>query len=303
MQETVPSRTAIMTSLIRSLHSRGDRLRILDDPWGDRLMPEAVIQALYERAVATGLPIARDDSRQAVVDRLVKASSGYVSVILRARYTEDALHSAMERGVRQYVLIGAGFDSYALRHAIERPDLRIFELDHPATQSFKLGRMQALSIALPNNVHFIATDFTKESLQGALGRSVFNPAEPAFFAWLGVTMYLSRKVNLATLAAIAKGAAHGSEVVFDYFEQSLFEVNASPRSQEFAAMRARVAEMGEAFVSGFEPAALSQALADVGLKLEEDMTIPDLVARYDPQGVNDFQPGSRAHVARASLPR
>jgi methyltransferase (TIGR00027 family) len=303
MQEAEPSRTAIMTSLIRALHSRGDPLRILDDPWGDRLMPEAVIQAMYERAVTNGLHVAGDEPHQAVVDRLVRASSGYASVITRARYTEDALHAAMERGVRQYVLIGAGFDSYALRHGSEHSDLRIFELDHPATQSFKLGRLQALSIAAPGNVHFSATDLTKESLQGALSRSVFDPREPAFFAWLGVTMYLSREVNLATLAAIANGAAAGSEIVFDYFEQSLFDMNGSPRSLEFAAMRTRVAEMGEAFMSGFEPAALPGVLAELGLKLEEDLTIPDLVARYDPYGVNNFVSGARAHVSRASLPR
>jgi methyltransferase (TIGR00027 family) len=300
MQEAVPSRTAIMTSLIRALHSRADPLRILDDPWGDRLMPDAVIQAVYERAIASGLHTSHDQSRQDAVDSWVRASSGYASVITRARYTEDALRTAMERGVRQYVLIGAGFDSYALRHGSEQPDLRIFELDHPATQSFKLRRMQALSITPPSNVHFIATDFTKESLQDALSRCVFNPKAPAFFAWLGVTMYLTREVNLATFAAIANSAAAGSEIVFDYFEQSLFEANGSPRSQEFAAMRARVAEMGEAFVSGFDSATLASALAGLRLELEEDLTIPDLVARYDPQGVNDLRPGSRAHVTRAS---
>lgn len=301
MQEAVPSRTAIMTSLIRALHSRSDPLRILDDPWGYRLMPKEVIQALYERALSTGVHVARDASREAVVDSLVRASSGYASVVTRARYTEDALHAATARGVRQYVLIGAGFDSYALRHANEQRALRIFELDHPATQSFKRGRMRALSITSPPNVQFIATDLSKETLLDALGRSVFDPAAPAFFSWLGVTMYLSREVNLATLAAIADGAAPGSEVVFDYFEQSLFDTNASPRSQEFAAMRARVAEMGEAFVSGFDSETLSDVLAGVGLTLEEDLSIPDLVARYDPQGVNNFRPGSRARVARASL--
>src|SRR6185437_16545034 len=135
-------------------------------------------------------------------------------VIIRSRYAEDALKAAAQRGTRQYVLIGAGFDSFVLRRPAFANGIEIFEIDHPATQALKIERIRACGITLPASVHFIAADLASETLASALARSSFRGGEPAFFSWLGVTVYLTREANMATLRAVASSSAAGSELVF-----------------------------------------------------------------------------------------
>lgn len=265
------SKTAVATSLMRALHTRLDPNPLIDDPWGERLVPEPIDAAS------------------------LRASPAYAGVIMRSRYAEDALRVAVADGVRQYVLIGAGFDSFALRRPAFAQNLEIFEIDHPATQQFKRTRLQDCGLALSSAVHFIAADLATEPLSCALSRSVFRRDERAFFSWLGVTMYLTRAANFATLRAVADSAAAGSELVFTYLEERAFASSA----EQFLELRRRVAAAGEPFQSGFDPSSLAEQLRSTGFELVEDLSERALLDRLDPQRSSGLKAGSFSHIARA----
>jgi methyltransferase (TIGR00027 family) len=215
MIESSPSRTALATSLMRALHSRRDPSPLLDDPWGDRLVPKSERDRFCQRILAR-----MDSEAQAIalrapssiLDDFFLANVAYPGVVIRSRYTEDALKAAASRGTRQYVLIGAGFDSFALRRPAFAETLEIFEIDHPATQAFKIQRIKDCGISLPSTVHFVSADLANEDLATVLARSSFRRNEPVFFSWLGVMVYLTREANLATLRAVANAGAPGSEL-------------------------------------------------------------------------------------------
>lgn len=300
MNPQTASRTALATSLMRAFHTRADPHPILSDPWGDRLVPADVRQSFY--AVARGLhpslpELADEATVQSVVDAGLRISPGYPNVITRSRFAEDALHRAMARGVRQYVLIGAGFDSYALRMPAIARGLSVIEIDHPATQSLKRERIAASGAVLPGSVHFAAADLSVEDLPSVLARSAFRASEPAFFSWLGVTMYLSREANFTTFRAIASVAAPGSELVFSYTDQSLLAKQRGDESESRRELQRSVAALGEPFVCGFDPAILGQDLRQLGYTVEEDLSDVDLVQLYDPQGLNNLQASGVSRVA------
>jgi O-methyltransferase involved in polyketide biosynthesis len=254
------SRTALATSLMRALHTHQDPKPLIHDPYGEQLVPEAI----------------RDNYQD---PSTLRASAAYAGVILRTRYTEDALQQAVANGVRQYLILGAGFDSFALRLPTFARDLQIYEIDHPATQALKRQRLRDCGIAPPASVHFLAADLAEEGLAAALARSSFDPALRSFVSWLGVTMYLTS----------------GSELVFTYFE---FE-RGMAESPRFRALNARVAALGEPFQSGFQPAAIAADLEASGWVLREDLTDRELLAGLDAADTNDLRPAGFSHVVRA----
>jgi methyltransferase (TIGR00027 family) len=261
-----------------------------------------VIEAIEEqlRSLSTGETgaISGTDAKS-LVDRFLRESPAYASVVLRSRYTEDALHAAVARGVRQYVMIGAGFDSYALRRPPHVSDVAVFEIDHPATQSLKRQRLAECAVATPTSLHFLPADLARESLGEVLSRSAFRAEEAAFFSWLGVTMYLTREANLASLRAIAACAASGSELVFTYLDEAVFSLDHVPAT--FRELQEAVSAVGEPFISGFAPGRLSDDLRSVGFELAEDLQDVELVRRYDGTGINCLQATAQSHIARACI--
>jgi len=292
------SKTALATSLMRAIHTRLDRNPLIDDSWGDRIVPESALRMFRDAALFRMDPASQAKARAApdsVVDTSLRASPAYAGVIMRSRYAEDALRAAVADGVRQYVLIGAGFDSLALRRPEFAVDLEIYEIDHPATQELKLHQLRGCGISLPRSVHFIAADLTTESLASALARTKFRSDLRAFFSWLGVTMYLTRAANMASLRAVAGSAALGSELVFTYLDERAFASD----SAVFEELRRRVAAVSEPFKSGFDPATLAELLRDTGFELIEDLGERELLDRLDPAHSSGLQPGRLAHIARA----
>jgi methyltransferase (TIGR00027 family) len=303
MDEFTASRTALVASLIRAIHSRDDLVPLLDDPWGDRLVPESSLEDLRQHILAKMDLDARAAALRApgsILDDYLRASVGYAIVVIRSRYTEDALREAVQNGTRQYVLIGAGFDSFALRRPAYSQDVEIFEIDHPATQTLKLERIKECGIPLPRSVHFVAADLASETLEAALGRSSFRRGEPAFFSWLGVTAFLTREANLAILRAVATYAARGSELVFTYIDQ--IEFNSDSGSGLLRELKTMVASMGEPWVSGFDPKELANDLQHVGLELVEDLDAQMMSERYRRTGATTLQPFARQHIALARVP-
>jgi len=162
-------------------------------------------------------------------------------IVLRSRFTEDRLEEAAAKGVTSYILIGAGFDSFALRQPSWARALKIVEVDHPATHSAKRERMANAGLASPENLISAPADFEREELGEVLARCGIGPGEPAFFSWLGVTMYLEETAIDSTLRSIA-AFAPGSQVALTFRQ---------PLNETSYALAAEVSDLGEPFVSFF----------------------------------------------------
>ena len=276
-----PSRTALTTALMRAHHTRTAQPPIHADPWGDVLVPGEFKDQLARGALRdTGRADAplRGTERDALIDAYLPRVPSYASVILRARYAEDALEQALRAGTRQYVQVGAGFDSFAIRRPGLAADAAIFELDHPATQVLKIERMAQPAVPRQEAAHYIAADFSRESIDSALRRSAFAFDQPAFFSWLGVTIYLTREQNMSALRSMAECGAPGSGLVFTYADSAVFDPRMA--DERFLRMQRNAASLGEPFVSGFEPGEMPGLLRSCGWELVEDVDGVELGDRY-----------------------
>lgn len=257
MQDSQPSRTAQRVAMRRAAHQLLDEPRVFDDP-----LAVAIADGESERPPDAQQPFAR-------------ALRAFLAA--RSRYAEDQLARAVERGVRQYVVLGAGLDTFAYRNPFQAAGLHVFEVDHPATQAWKRARLDESYIPVPSEVTFVPVDFERQSLDVQLEQAGFRSTVPAFFSWLGVTPYLTRPAFDATVQFIA-GMPAGTGVAFDYaVERSLLQ----PHQQiALDAMAARVARAGEPFQLFFHPSALANDLAGFGFSEIEDLNADAINARY-----------------------
>ena len=193
----------------------------------------------------------------------------------RSRYAEDELACAVARGVRQYVVLGAGLDTFAYRNP--HAGLRVFEVDHPATQAWKREQLEAAGIVIPGGLTFVPVDFERQTLAEGLGQSGFDSSAAAFFSWLGVTPYLTRDACMTTLSFIA-GMPAGSGVVFDFAVDPAL-LNAGQR-QALDALSERVARYGEPFQLFFDPGKLRDELKSLGFHRTEFLQGKEINARY-----------------------
>ena len=209
----------------------------------------------------------------------------------RSRFAEDCLGAAVVRGVRQAVVLGAGLDTFSLRNPYSELGLRVFEVDHPATQAWKLRRLAEVGLAIPASLSFAAVDFESDDLSRGLMDAGFKPDRPAFFIWLGVVPYLGRAAIAATLRYIA--SVPESEVVFDYSEP--LESYPPERRDEIVALGARAAESGEPWLSHFDPGEIEQELRGYGFQDFEDLGMGA------PAGSPNSSPGGHLIRARRTL--
>ena len=304
LRADLAARTALAVALMRSLHARADPQPILDDPWGDRLMPAAARAQVFRppgvdpddpRPPFAAHPLDRQDA----FDASLRANLAYATVIVRTRFTEDALHRAAARGVRQYVVIGAGFDSYALRRPPQASDLTVVEIDEPSVQALKLRCMADSATTAPAWVRYVAADLATRDLASVLRTPSVRGTAPAFFSRLGTTLYLSRRTALATLQAIAAVGAPGSELVFAYYDRRFVGAPRAAASGPMAAPPRGAAPAGAPSESaGFDPETLEVELQPLGYRVLEDGSDADLVRRYDPEGVNGLVPSGFSRIAQ-----
>lgn len=257
-----PSLTAYRVALSRAAHQILDRPPVLADTIALAIVGERGVAEIRAARLRFGLPPARH----------LRAF-----LAARSRVAEEALAAAVCRGVRQYVVLGAGLDTSAYRGPCTAAQLRVFEVDQPATQAWKRRRLAAAGIALPESLTFVPVDLESESLAAHLARAGFRAAEPAFFSWLGVTMYLTRAAVLATLAYVAGLPAAGG-IVFDYVVPPA-TLTLIPRLLVRGLMR-RVAAAGEPWRSFFDPPGLARELRGLGFRQLEDLGPAELNARF-----------------------
>jgi methyltransferase (TIGR00027 family) len=217
--------------------------------------------------------------------------------ISRARYAEELLEKAVREGVRQYVILGAGMDTFAFRCPELVKKLRVFEVDHPATQARKRNRLDEVGWEQPEQLHFIPVDFSRESPAAALARSSYDPGTPSFFSWLGVTYYLDRDVVSDTLRGIADVALPGSNLVFDYLDKDAFAPEKTARRVQAGMEYMR--KIGKPMITGFPPCTLGEYLASLGLCLQENVSPTGIEERYFSGRTDAYHAYEHMHFARA----
>ena len=281
MQDGQASRTAERVAERRAAHQLLDSPRIFHDPLALRMVrPEAA-------------EVLRNDP--GAYDRSALARSLRTFLAIRSRFAEDELAAAVARGVRQYVLLGAGFDTFAYRNPY--PELRVFELDHPATQMAKRQRLERAGIAVPPTVTLAPVDLSRVGAGAALRAAGHDATLPALVAWLGVVPYLSLGDVTRTLRDLAALPA-GSAVLFDY---SVPPASLSwPARVAFHLLARRVAAAGEPFRTFFTPAELRALLAEVGFPVAIDLDAAAMNARYCDGAAARFA-RSGAHLVKAEL--
>ena len=276
MKSDEPSRMALMVARQRAAHQLLDHGAILDDPYAVRILGEH-----------------EDNILQAFNDHPLR-SLGRLFTAARSRIAEDALSKAVERGVRQVVILGAGLDTFALRnpHAAR---ISIFEVDHPTTQAWKRQRLVGAELVPPPWLTFVSVDFEQDDLQQKLSSAGFQRTSAAFFTWLGVVPYLTRDAIDDTVGYIV--SIQNSEVVFDYMEppQAFSE-----EMRDFVTKRTEQLEkMNERWVSRFEPAGIAAILRSLGFCDIEDIDFQEITSRFG-RAVQGLAPGQHGfHVVHA----
>jgi methyltransferase (TIGR00027 family) len=190
MEERPPSQTARNVAVWRALHLVRD--------------PEPKI---FEDTFARGLAgFDTDEDMLSWVASNPRAANRNTpfSFALRHRYTEDRLRMAMSRGANQYVILGAGLDSFAFRHPETVDGIDVYEIDHPTSQRWKRNRIAQLGLIVPNRLHYVPIDFERQTLTEGLMGAGLNPSRPTFFSCLGVTQYLTPKANLDLLDQVGR---------------------------------------------------------------------------------------------------
>jgi methyltransferase (TIGR00027 family) len=286
MHETEPSRTALAAAAYRAFHQLLEGGRLFADPLALPILG-ADAQLVEDRA--------RTDAQALEAHRGMR-----LFVAVRSAIAEARLKAAIEdRGVGQLVVLGAGLDTFAYRNPFEGR-LKVFEVDHPATQAWKRRRLAEVGIAVPPSLTFTPVDFETDNLLAALEAAGFDPAKRTVFIWLGVVPYLTKEAVSATLTLIA-GMPGGAEVIFDYSDPP--ETLSGQARTAHLERAERVASVGEPFLSNFEPADLHAQLTALGLRQIEDLGPRELMSRYfRPGSPSPLVPNRGGHVIWAATP-
>lgn len=297
--QTRPWITALVTAYARAYHATHDSPKIFDDFMADRLY-SAGEHASFNRNLADALPTIDPDfavtqpDQEAALASVIQTMHGPVT-LSRSRYTEDCLQAAADQGTRQYVILGAGFDTFAFRRAdLLAAGLQVFEVDHPVTQAMK--RQRTADWDRPPQLHYVPVDFNQQSFRTELLQSTYDPQQLTFFSWLGVTYYLSREIVFSTLEDIRRIAPPGSTLVFDYMDADAFDPAKVARRTQLMQASARM--VGEPMQTGFDPHMLGEDLAQIGLKLVENLSPAEIEARYFAGRTDRYHAFEHVHFAR-----
>ena len=267
--------TALMSSFGRAFHAENEEHPVFADHHAKELMTAEEYSAVqgYILSGAQFFEPEIDPAKQepnALVRKLVNTHIA-PSPLCRAAYTEKALKAAVLTGTKQYVL-GSGLDTFAFREPEFLAKHRVFEVDHPLTQSDKLERITRASWTVPDNLSFVPVDFTKDSLTERLTAAGFDPSVKSFFSWLGVTYYLSAEAIGTMLSALSSLCAEGSALVFDYPDENFFD--APEKHVQNTIMMAKAG--GEPMQSAFSYSELEKLLEKHGFLIYELLTPDDI---------------------------
>jgi len=282
-----PSGTALTAAAARAAH-----LIVDDEP---RIFADTLAAALLGDRAAELIGYHRLHGTHPVL------AGARVQVTCRGRYTEQALARALAAGVRQYVILGAGLDSFGYRDSAGSRGgaLRVFEVDHPASQDAKRAALCAAGIAVPDSVTFVPADLAADPLERCLADAGFDAAAPALVGWLGVTMYLSAADVAATMTAIAR-LAPGSELIADYLLPEGARDEAGALYGTLVAQAS--AERGEPWLSCFTPAEIAELAARAGFRDVRSVSQRDMIPWPLWQRTDALRPAVLAMLLHAVVP-
>lgn len=248
MQTERASETAFRAAMARARHQALDEPKVMDDPIAMRIVGERRAAEILSRQPGSE-------------DRIARLLRG--GVVGRSRIAEDELHAAMSgHGVSQYVVLGAGLDTFAYRNPHPASALKVFEVDHPATQAWKRRLLREAQVDAPPSLTFVSMNFETQKLAHVLSAHGFRLDLPGHFSWLGVTQYLTRPAVMNTLEQIASRACKGSTVVFDcLYRPSPLNL---PGHWVLHRLSRRYARAGEPWISYFNRAELVGDLKAMG---------------------------------------
>ncbi len=284
MRENRASGTAMGVAKVRAAHQLvDDEPLVLADPVVLRLVGHEAIAAIRADASLRSNP---------------RVAAFRAHIVLRNRHAEDCLREAVERGVRQYVLLGAGYDTFAYRQPGWAEGLRIFEVDHPASQTAKRELLASAGVLLPENLRFASVNFESELVNDGLARAGFDFTQPAFFSCLGVLVYLEEKA-VAELFQFVGSMQPGSEIVFT-FSQPDSALDAGELDIR-AKINSAVNEMGEPWRSYFEPERLREMLLHSGFSEVTFLTPAVAEERYFRGRTDALRSPRRVRLGRAAV--
>jgi len=270
--------TALVCLFGRAYHSLYDNPKVFDDFLARNLLSDEEFTQI-SGYLAGGMKFFNPEHADKLIDpqealRWVVQTHIAPLLITRARYCEDKLKNELALGIEQYVILGAGMDTFAFRHSELLESISVFEVDHPATQQDKLNRIKTAKWKIPENLHFVPVDFIEDGLAGYLKQAGFDCLKRTYLSWLGVTQYLSKNNMLQILKAIIPIIPKGSSIVFDYSNDKSHSIE---QSRKISAM-AKAA--GEPMKSCYGVEELESSLTQIGWQVREHLTFQDLEAKY-----------------------
>jgi methyltransferase (TIGR00027 family) len=282
MESDKPSRTSEAAAVHRAVHQLlDDEPKILSDPIALRIVE-----------MAAGIDLRVEASRP--VFKQMRSR-----LVMRSRYAEDCLADAVaQRAIQQYLILGAGLDTFALRQPLWAGSIQIFEVDHPATQRDKRERLERAGLVAPRNLHFAPVDFESISLSDALHECGFDFGSQTFCSWLGVTYYLTEEAVDRTLEVVHR-LPRGSEIVFEY--AIALELLPPEEKEQIAAAEARKRTMGinEPTVTRFMPTELEAKLRRIGFSEVHDFSHVEAQERYFKDRRDGLAADQANHLMRA----
>ena len=290
MKQGQASKTAEAVAAVRARHRIYDSPLIVDDPWAIELTSAAWRHICRSRMLSW-----------LVFDRLLVALRPVQGNILaRARYVEEKLDQALSHGKVEYVILGAGLDSYALRQSHSPDRLRIWEIDHPDSQAQKLAKLKTIAVALPHNLRFIPADLQTTPLADALGAHGFPFQSVAFISLLGVSYYINQVALFALIGDIAKRFVSGSQLVLDIRVSRQFV--APDYLATFEKTERFTRKRGEPMISDFDPSAFIARVESLGLRLRESLSPDAQRERYFASRHDELIPSPQIYFLHFEVP-
>lgn len=272
--------TSLMSAFARAYHAENAQKAVFADTKAKELMTDEEY-AMIGGYVKSGIDFFAPEKKNSFKDdgemlEYIVNTQLAPTPVARGAYCEQCLKTAFKTGTEQYVILGAGLDTFAFREKEFIQKYKVYELDHPLTQSNKIKRIEKAGWEIPENLHFVPIDFSKDNLYERLRECGFDSSKKTFFSWLGVSFYLTKKQIESVVESISSFAAEGSTLLFDYGDERLFKSDV----KRVKNMLMMASAGGEAMKAAFYYDELEELLERHGFLIYELMTAEDIQYRY-----------------------
>lgn len=268
------SETAEMVAAVRAAYHYGPEAKLFDDPFAINMLGTSFW-------LKCRIPFLRQHYMREGMFKRLKSS---LSVLSRARYGEELLAKAVEEGITQYVILGAGFDTFALRAGEKFSGMTVFEVDTPESQAEKRKKVQASSKPISPKHVFVPVNFAIDQVSEKLIEAGFDAGQPSFFSWQGVLIYLDKQSIARSLEGLASISAAASIIVADFMDGRLFDedflATIPETAEDLKRLMAHTAEKGEPIVTGFLPEDFGELAKSCGWQMTHTINSRDFAARY-----------------------